>query len=167
MPTTSPLDDLTVPLPCHAEWVRMAGTERVRFCSQCRQHVYNLSELTRPEAEALVKAKEGRLCVRFFRRPDGTVLTRDCLAAVQAVHRRLAIALGLVVTFLFALLSWAGIGGDSQGVRTVEPFRTIMNWFNPAPVVMGECKPLPPPPPAPGGANPGGPQPPVEKPDAG
>ena len=58
----------------------MYGDDRRRFCSQCKLNVYNLSGMTRDEAEQLVMNSEGRLCVRFFRRKDGTVLTQDCPA---------------------------------------------------------------------------------------
>ena len=56
----------------------MTGGARSRHCAQCRLNVFNLSGLSRVEAEALLVAKEGKVCVRYFRRPDGTVLTRDC-----------------------------------------------------------------------------------------
>jgi hypothetical protein len=41
-------------------------------------NVYNLSEMSQESAEALIAETEGRLCVRFYQRADGTVLTRDC-----------------------------------------------------------------------------------------
>lgn len=56
----------------------MAGDDRVRFCSACKLNVYNLSGMSRKEATELFTLIEGRLCVRLFRRLDGTVLTRDC-----------------------------------------------------------------------------------------
>ena len=41
-------------------------------------NVYNLSDMTEEEALKLVEEREGRLCVRFYQREDGTVLTSDC-----------------------------------------------------------------------------------------
>lgn len=72
------LDGLRIASPCRADWDEMSGDERVRFCGQCEKNVYNLSAMSRAEAEALVLEKEGRLCVRFYQREDGTVLTSDC-----------------------------------------------------------------------------------------
>jgi hypothetical protein len=72
------LDELRVASPCHEDWDEMAGDERVRFCGRCEKNVYNLSSMSRADAETLVREKEGRLCVRFFRRTDGTLLTADC-----------------------------------------------------------------------------------------
>ena len=36
----------------------MTGDDRVRFCDRCRKNVYNLSSLTREQAEALVFARQ-------------------------------------------------------------------------------------------------------------
>ena len=35
----------------------------VRFCGQCAQYVYNLSEMTQSAAEALILENEGKMCV--------------------------------------------------------------------------------------------------------
>ena len=70
-----PLEQIKIASPCPANWDEMTGTEQVRFCLGCRKNVYNLSEMTRNEAQALVEEKEGRLCVRFYTRADGTMLT--------------------------------------------------------------------------------------------
>jgi hypothetical protein len=100
------LDDLTIASPCAANWDDMSGDERARFCGSCRLHVYDLSGLSRKEAERLVFRQEGRLCVRFFRREDGTILTRDCPVGLAAARARLA-RLAAFVLGLFAMLGTA------------------------------------------------------------
>src|SRR5437867_3160947 len=72
------LDNIRVAKPCPASWNDMEGDDRVRFCAHCRLNVYNLSGMSRRDAGDLIQLVEGRLCVRFFRRKDGTVLTDDC-----------------------------------------------------------------------------------------
>jgi len=67
----------------------MSGDERARFCAQCQKHVYNLSELTAQQAVALIQSKEGKLCARFYRRADGTILTADCPVGHGRVWSRL------------------------------------------------------------------------------
>jgi hypothetical protein len=67
-----------VAAPCPMKWSAMKGDDRKRFCNACQQHVFNLSGLRRDEVDALVQHTGGQVCVRFFRRADGTVLTRDC-----------------------------------------------------------------------------------------
>ncbi|MGZ3438637.1 MAG: hypothetical protein ACXVDD_03950, partial [Polyangia bacterium] len=69
------LESLRIATPCSADWDEMAGDERVRFCGKCEKNVYNLSAMTREAGEALVREKEGRMCVRMYQRADGTVLT--------------------------------------------------------------------------------------------
>src|SRR5262249_19517730 len=87
-PTPLDLDNIRVASPCPASWDKMTGDDRVRHCQECKLNVYNLSEMTRIEAERLVANREGRMCVRFYRRADGTILTRNCPRALQAVIRR-------------------------------------------------------------------------------
>jgi hypothetical protein len=82
------LDDIKVATPCNADWDDMSGDERVRFCGKCEKNVYNLSAMSRLEAEALVREKEGRMCVRFFQRADGTMLTQDCPVGVRNAQWR-------------------------------------------------------------------------------
>ncbi len=86
------LDSVRVAAPCNADWNAMIGDERVRFCEACEKNVYNLSALTSAQAEALLREKEGNLCVRLFRRKDGTVLTTDCSVGVKKRRVRNAIA---------------------------------------------------------------------------
>jgi len=68
----------------------MTGDNRVRFCNHCQLNVYNLSALSRVEAEELIASTEGRLCARLFRRADGTVLTENCPVGLRALRRRVA-----------------------------------------------------------------------------
>lgn len=84
------LDNIQIATPCSASWDEMAGDDRVRYCSHCELNVYNLSDMRRDEAERLLLETEGRLCVRLFRRKDGTVLTRDCPLGLAAVRYRVA-----------------------------------------------------------------------------
>ncbi|MBL8755328.1 MAG: hypothetical protein JNK15_18660 [Planctomycetes bacterium] len=85
----SGLDRIAVASPCSTDWNAMVGDERRRFCASCRLHVHDLSAMTTAEAEALLRAAGGgRLCVRFFRRADGRVLTRDCPVGLRARVRR-------------------------------------------------------------------------------
>jgi len=100
----NPLDNIRIASPCSANWDEMFGDDRKRFCGDCKLNVYNLSDMTRRDAENLLIASEGRLCVRYYRRADGTVLTKDCPVGWQAVKRRVsrvATAAFSMVTGLF------------------------------------------------------------------
>lgn len=92
------LDVIDIPNPCSVPWAEMTGDDRVRFCGKCRKSVYHLSHMTREEAERLVAEREGEVCVQFYRRADGSVVTRDC--AVLAAAKKA----GGPVFFLFCCL---------------------------------------------------------------
>ncbi|MEW6302677.1 MAG: hypothetical protein AB1705_04350 [Verrucomicrobiota bacterium] len=72
------LAKVRVASPCPARWEDMQGDERARFCAHCQKHVYNFSAMNGEEVVALIRAKEGSLCGRFYQRSDGTMLTADC-----------------------------------------------------------------------------------------
>jgi hypothetical protein len=71
------LDVIQVEQPCPAPWEKMEGDERSRFCQGCGLHVFNLSAMTRSEAEQLVCEAAGRLCVRFARSEAGVIQTLE------------------------------------------------------------------------------------------
>jgi hypothetical protein len=99
------LDNLRVASPCTASWADMTGDERVRHCGDCKKDVFNLSAMTRDEAQALIVAKAGALCVRYYQRHDGTILLADCTIGVQRRRRRRVAAAGAA-----ALLAATGAG---------------------------------------------------------
>ncbi|MCG3130137.1 MAG: hypothetical protein FLDDKLPJ_00885 [Phycisphaerae bacterium] len=125
------LDRVRVASPCPASWENMTGDDRSRFCGQCNLHVYNLSDMTRDEAESLLRQREGRLCVRYYQRADGTILTRDCPVGLRAVRIRLVKTLGAVaavVGLLFSALTALGRGRDttsSARLSRLQPFSAI------------------------------------------
>jgi hypothetical protein len=108
---TSALDNLRIAAPCSADWDQMFSfeDERVRFCSQCNLNVYNLSGMSRREAEALVMKTEGRLCVRFYRKADGSILTQNCPVGLRAIKRRVAWAAQVVLGMALGFVSSFGL----------------------------------------------------------
>jgi hypothetical protein len=148
--TASLLEMVQIANPCRVPWGTMAGDERVRFCERCQLNVYNLSAMTRREAEDFLRQREGRTCLRLFRRADGTVLTRDCSAVFRAAPRRLvraarALFAGALFTLIVAMAAlWLLEQGTTKlgsrgerwtSLRTSEPFRTLLDWIAPPPPV--------------------------------
>ena len=115
---THPLDRIRIARPCRSEWGLMQGDERARHCSNCDKTVYNLAGMGRQEAMDLVAAREGRICVRLFRRPDGTVVTSDCGGRAVAGHGRLRV---LAVTAA-AMASVAGLAAWASPEPLTEHF---------------------------------------------
>src|SRR5688572_18277780 len=100
------LDVIDETAPCTASWDALHGDEAVCFSDPCRMNVYNLSEMKRRDPLNLLEDREGRICVRFYRRPDGTVATRiGCRTVIQAARLRvgrIAAGVAAVVAFFVA-----------------------------------------------------------------
>jgi hypothetical protein len=86
------LDRARVASPCNVSWDDMPGNDRIRHCGKCDKNVYNVAFMSRDEAETLLREAEGRVCMRIYRRADGTVLTSDCPVGAQRKRRRNVVA---------------------------------------------------------------------------
>ena len=106
---TSNLDNVHIAAPCPADWDSMYGNEGVRFCDQCQLNVYNLSDMSKAEAERLIGQTEGRLCVRYYKRRDGSIITRNCPVGLLAIKRRLSRIATAVVSCLLGFLAAIGL----------------------------------------------------------
>lgn len=146
----SALDSISVASPCHAEWSDMVGSDKVRFCASCQKSVFNLSGMKRDEALDLLRATEGRACVRFYRRADGTVLTEDCPVGVALIVKKAkratlaaaAVSLGAVA----AMLAFLGGAFTKRACERIDEVRaTIENTIDDVeqPPLMGEPPPVP------------------------
>ncbi|MEZ0229266.1 MAG: hypothetical protein ACAI25_11625 [Planctomycetota bacterium] len=146
------LEDVKIARPCGADWDKMTGDDRVRFCQLCQLNVYNLSGMKREDAETLLASREGKVCVRLYKRDDGTVLTQDCPVGLAAVRRRIgslaASAAALVTVF------WAGLGRaaepadgpvvESKSIAT-SPFTTTPTATTPTATTPTATPPVTPP----------------------
>lgn len=99
------LNDIRIASPCTVSWDSMTGTETVRFCGECKLNVYNISSMRTKDAEKLVESANGRLCVRLYKRTDGTVLTQDCPVGVRAAMRRVTRAASAALTAALGIVS--------------------------------------------------------------
>ena len=120
-----PLGRIRIAAPCNAEWKWMYGNDRVRFCGQCSQNVYNLSAMTTEEAEDLIRRTEGTLCVRFYRRRDGSILTRNCTVGMQAIKERLTSTRTHIIAAILGFLSYLGVLSLSSRVVMGSPLSDI------------------------------------------
>ena len=107
------LANVRIASPCDEHWEDMKGDERARRCARCEKTVYDLSELTAEQAESLLETGGDALCVRLYRRDDGTVLTSDCPVGVRRRRWR-QVAAG-------ALVSGAAIAGLLSGDQAPPP----------------------------------------------
>jgi hypothetical protein len=138
----NPLDHVKIASPCTADWESMLGDERRRFCGQCELNVYNLSAMTKREAEGLINQTEGRLCVRFYRRADGTVLTQDCPVGLRALRRRMRRVRNAVVSSVLSFLTGLGIYAAAHEPLVEQP--NVTGMLIRMPPTVKTTPPLPP-----------------------
>ncbi len=116
--------ELRIASPCDESWANMKGDDRSRHCARCKLNVFNVKELSEQEVRALFVKTEGRVCGRIYRRPDGTVLTRDCPTGLAKVRRKALGALALAVTMLVAV-----IGCRANAERSCATGDEERSWF--------------------------------------
>lgn len=145
MAKTSPLDDIHIASPCPANWDEMYGDHRKRFCGDCKLNVYNISGMTRLEAESLITNADGRLCVRIYRRADGTVLTADCPVGWEKLKQRTKVYATAVASLLMALFTGvlfvSLFSNKSEGRQTLGELIPIST---PTPVPLAGAIAMPP-----------------------
>jgi hypothetical protein len=106
------LDDIAIAAPCNAIWSEMSGDERERVCAECQLSVFNLSALSRREAEDLLtRGKPGAFCIKLFRRVDGTILTKDCPTGLRMLSRA-KFKVRLAVSALLAIFTSGSAKAD-------------------------------------------------------
>jgi hypothetical protein len=120
-----PLNHVRLSSPCKADWDQMIGSERTRFCGQCNLNVYNLSGMTRDEAESLIARNERRLCVRFYRRVDGSIITQDCPVGLRAIHERVSYWTRAIGVAALTFLAAAGFSRLLPAFGSAVPQRTM------------------------------------------
>lgn len=146
----NPLNNLKIASPCSQDWEGMMGDNRKRYCGECKLNVYNLSGMTRAEAENLVMNAEGRLCVRFYQRADGTVLTQDCPVGWAKVKQHAKVfataAFSLIVSLFSGLLLVSAFKKSERGNVTMGAIAVETNTNKrvepPPPTIMGNIAPI-------------------------
>lgn len=122
------LENVRVASPCAEPWESMTGDESVRHCDRCDLDVFNVSSMTREDAESFVAGRLGkdRTCIRFFQRGDGTILTQDCPVGWRRVQRRVFLAAGAVLSVLGfgAVAAFAGTRTITCHTSTTSPMES-------------------------------------------
>lgn len=94
MSKNSLIDSIEVKTPCSEDWDKMQGSDKVRFCGHCAFEVNNISAMTRKQAMRLVRASDGRICVRYVKNP---VTNKPVFAGkLYQITRRAGLAAGVL-----------------------------------------------------------------------
>lgn len=153
------LDEIRVASPCAVSWEDMDGDDQMRHCQHCKLNVFNLSEMSREEAEALIREKHGgRLCVRFYQRADGTVMTKDCPVGRRRERNRKLRWVAGIAAVLALLFRGGAVRANANGsintrysgfIDKISHTLNIPGWCTCQTMVMGDIcvTPVAPPPP--------------------
>jgi hypothetical protein len=88
----------------------MIGNDRIRFCEHCNLNVNDLSQLTPKRVRRLVTKSNGRLCIRYKKRPDGSPIIKAVPAKLHSIGRRVS---KLAAGAFTATLSLSSVGAHS------------------------------------------------------
>ncbi|HEU0178713.1 MAG TPA: carboxypeptidase-like regulatory domain-containing protein [Blastocatellia bacterium] len=97
------LDQLQIVSPCSTDWDQMSGDEKKRFCAECDKFVYDFSQMTRQQVEAIVSIHRGRMCARITRLPDGSLLTLETPPVHPVVTRRVSPVVNATLAAILSL----------------------------------------------------------------
>lgn len=137
---TDPLSHVRIAAPCRADWERMHGNQRVRFCGECSMNVYNLSNMSKRDAETLILSAEGRMCVRYYHRADGTILTNNCPVGLRALKRRVSgmsrAVISSVLSFFAGMAIFAGLETAQNSLNSAT--EANLDLIAPVPLTISE-----------------------------
>jgi hypothetical protein len=133
------LRQVKIAAPCSMDWSAMPGGERVRSCAQCNHKVYNLSEMSSEAAADLIRNSEGRVCVRLYRRADGSVMTRDCPTGLRAARQRVRRTVAVSFASMFSIM---GLFSLAERFRA-KPAPATVEVTAPVPQTVSTPEPLP------------------------
>jgi len=108
----------------------MTGDEKARHCQHCSKNVYNLESMTNEEAINLINDNEGEVCIRLFRRPDGTVVTAECPPVKNYRDPKNFLQFSMA-SLMLLVMGCAGLFASAPWIG--EKLRPIYDsWFGPA-----------------------------------
>ena len=102
----------------------MEGDAKRRFCSECQHHVHNLSAMSERERADFVAQAQGRVCIAYVLRPDGTMVITTWWTRLAMPFRRVGYAIMAVLStllpFVFGGCASRGSAGNTPvagGIR--------------------------------------------------
>ncbi|MDX2107202.1 MAG: hypothetical protein SFY67_12445 [Candidatus Melainabacteria bacterium] len=147
---SKPIDNLILSYHCPVDWNSMDGNERERFCKQCSKSVFNISDLSREQANEYLQQRSNEShCVKFYLRSDGTITTDDCPRILRPA-RNTARFIGRVVAGFVSVLIYsiansiplfASENKDSKQTSAASIFKKDVEFRYRASIMLGQTCP--------------------------
>lgn len=99
------LENLVNTFECNLDWNDMPGSNRVRDCGQCKCKVFNMSQMSRREANAFLVENGTSQCMILEQRQDGSIVTDECpvpLRNIRNILGKLRHAVAVILTLTFS-----------------------------------------------------------------
>ncbi|MGH9880041.1 MAG: ankyrin repeat domain-containing protein [Pyrinomonadaceae bacterium] len=132
MTTKVLINQIKVENPCSVAWDSMVGNDQIRFCEHCNLSVNNLSELTQKQVLQLISKSDGRLCVSYLRRPDGSLITGRShgrtLGRLHQIGRRASRVAAGAFTATLSVTGAAAQGTQCSSGSTCDIPVTASRW---------------------------------------
>ena len=81
-PEDSILDSICIAMPCSVDWNEMKGDNKVRLCGGCNKNVYNLSAMSKSEAEEVLSGPT-LPCIQIMRSNEGAIVVDETAILTQ------------------------------------------------------------------------------------
>ncbi len=98
----------------------MSGDDKVRACSGCNKNVFNISAMTRAEAEAFLAEYGASQCTKFYRRKDGSIMTDDCPRALRKLRDQCKVIARVAAGLIAFILSVPAVFGQDKAAETAR-----------------------------------------------
>src|ERR1700722_6269530 len=121
------LDKLYMAAPCDIGWDNMKGDDRVRFCGACLKSVYNISDMTSREAESFLQKHGISLCMRFYQREDGTIITENCQIGLRKLRNAGRKVWRIAASFMAFCLSTLNASAQTVNDGNATSFPSVNN----------------------------------------
>ncbi len=140
------LSSLQIAAPCNVSWDSMTGGDRIRHCEQCTKNVYNISDMTKHEANEFLQATAFKACVTFYQRSDGTILVDNCpvgLRKIRAQYRKIAAAAGTIISLASGVLIGVFAGDQVATKHAKSPDTRTLGRYSSNNSLRGEPAAIP------------------------
>ena len=115
----NPQPPLKIESPCPKAWEEMTGDAKCRFCDHCQLHVHNLSAMTERERTRFTANANGRTCIAYVVRQDGSMITEGRWTRWLRPLRKVQVAglavLATLLPFLFSACATKRPSGMTKG----------------------------------------------------
>lgn len=144
------LDRVCIAMPCSVNWDQMKGDNRVRLCGGCGKNVYNLSAMSKIEAEEVLSGPT-LPCIQIMRTDEGAIVVDETAILAQEKSNVIRGFWSYGKTAVSAILSliatlapqWASASDEKNKPTMLRGKPAVVSPLNGGPKETKQPPPLP------------------------